>query len=854
MSTPISPLAARRIACWALALAGALGAAPEVSAQGPEGREASPLARAQLIERGAIDAYRVGESTVLAVPAAALGRPIIWYSEVVGAPPGTVSEEGLGLGDRLVRLERQGNQLHVRDLTSSSGRRAASRAETRGPAGDVPLIGPPGSSDRDPKRRPIEIALAGTVAAPVIASLPIAQVAPDGTLLVDATPVFSNDIPGIPVRGFVAAGGVLPAVLDPSKSYIERVRVTERSLNIRSHLTFLAQSPAQPLVGPLPVSIVVGHSWVFLPETPMAARPVDPRIGYFWTEYTEFETARGEAQAGRRVIQRFRLEKANPRAAVSDPVKPITFYIGPGVPERWKPWIRRGVLQWLPAFEAAGFSNALRVLDAPTPQQDPNWSAEDVTINVIRWLPQPRVNAMGPHVVDPRSGEVLSAHIQVWPAVVEGFGLYYYAMFGGGVDPRAARLPVPEEIRGGILEYAVAHEVGHTLGLMHNQLASTAWSVQQLRNRGFANTAGPNSSIMAYGRFNYVAQPGDGVTQLWGKIGPYDLAAIRYGYGVFGTDAVSEARELARFAETFGDQRSLYWGSQESGELISRFGRDPRVQIENVGAERVDATQLGVANLLRSLEQLERASAGDSRLYAETYATMLSRHVGLLKSVPSVVGAVMPPLGRQDGPLAQFVSAAEQRRAVSWLLGDGARSLEPYAAPKVVERVAPFGGYRAIDRLQASLVADLLNGPNAVALESQRRRDPAAYSSLDLAQDVQSAVWGALDSATPTQRALQRGYLEAVSPMLKAWAAGGGEREAAEANAASRQLDITPAAARALVETGDDTVLVAWIRASLPDLQRRLEAAARSSTDPSTRLHFEDMAVQVARVARLGAP
>ena len=211
---------------------------------------------------------------------------------------------------------------------------------------------------------------------------------------------------------------------------------------------------------------------------------------------------------------------------------------------------------WQPAFEAAGFSNAIIAVDAPSPQSDPDWSVEDIGHNVIRWVPTDRVNALGPHVVDPRSGEILSAHILIWPSVLDYFSKYYFALFGT-VDPAAAKLPFSTEKAGELLSYIVAHEVGHTLGLRHNHIASTAYTVEQMRDPVFANAHGPNSSIMAYGRFNQVAQPGDGVTQLIPKIGPYDIAAIDWGYGQFGGNPAENARPWRKRADAFGSDRAI---------------------------------------------------------------------------------------------------------------------------------------------------------------------------------------------------------------------------------------------------------------------------------------------------------
>jgi hypothetical protein len=608
-------------------LAALLAAAPLPAAAEEKTAATSLIEGAERVGAGPIAAYTRNGSVILAVPPAMFEKPFIWYAEVVGLPAGVVSDS-LEAASLLARFERHGNLILVRDLTTRSSRTASDGdrppAEEENPA-DPRIPGEP-EANATPER-PIDIALNLIERGPVIAAFPVAGELPDGSVLIDVTATFSNDIASASARKFIALTGSLPAAVDPSRSLVDRVKASEVSLNIRSHLTFLAANPQNPVEGAKPVSIVVGHSFRFLPEKPMAWRLADPRIGFFAAKFTEYESGTGNLVTSRNVITRFRLEKKNPAAAVSDPVQPIVFLIGPGVPDRWRPFIKAGVELWQPAFEKAGFSNAIIARDAPTPQQDPDWSVEDIGHNIIRWVTTERINAYGPHVVDPRSGEILSAHVLIWPSVLDYFSKYYFALFGT-VDPAAAKLPLSTEKMGELLTYIVAHEVGHAIGLRHNHMASTAFSVKQMRDPAFANANGPNSSIMAYGRFNQVAQPGDGVTKFHPGLGPYDIAAVSWGYGPF------DEATLADRASAFEKDRALFWAAGELKPEISDSYHDPRVQRENTGAERIDATRLGVANVLRSLQHLPDATGGNDELFGYSYAAQYPEYTAGLRFEP----------------------------------------------------------------------------------------------------------------------------------------------------------------------------------------------------------------------------
>lgn len=771
---------------------------------------------------GRISAYQKGNNYLLSIQPAALRVPFYWYSELVGVPAGATANS-LEASTAIAQFERHGNLIVIRDLTTRSRSQAPLEKEVPG-------------SDRT--IRPIEVAIETIQTGAVIASFPISGETPDGSVVIDITKVFSGDIENCTARPFAALTGAQIAGVDPSRSYLDSLRINDRSLNIRTHITFLGAIPQAPAYGPQPISVVVGHSFIFLPEKAMTPRYRDARVGYIDTPVTLYEAETRNASLAKSMVTRFRLEKKNPNAAVSDPVKPIIFYLGTGIPDRWRPYVRAGVEAWRPVFEKAGFSNAVVAMDAPTPQQDPNWHAEDVSINVIRWLPQGNVNALGAHVVDPRSGEVLSAHILLWASVVDYFARYYHGLFAT-VDPEAATLPLSDKKMGELMTYIVIHEVGHTIGLRHNHFASTAYSVAQMRDAKFASEHGPNTSVMAYGRFNQVAQPGDGVTRLFSRIGAYDYAAVRWGYGDF-----ANQKELEDFATRMDQDRNTQWAAQE---LPEEQGYDPRVQKENTGAERIEATQLGVANITRSLARLDEATRGNATEFNATYAVMLDTQLRLLRSVGSMVGGTMPRLGAPKGTIADTVPAAEQSRAVKYLLGNGAQSLELYREPKTLGRIATVGGHQIIDSVEASLVADVLSGSQLGILEEQSRTSPSHYSPARLGQDVGDAVWGDLSSAPPWRRALQQGYLTQTAKLLEGWAKASQEGPTV---AALIKATYPGGSARIMAESGDDTTYPAWLRTYLPVVQKKVAAAAASAPTESDRLHFERMAAALEKLGR----
>ena len=319
-------------------------------------------------------------------------------------------------------------------------------------------------------------------------------------------------------------------------SYIERISTFPINTEIVTIKTYGSKAstriPAGKITGN--ITLKVNTSFVLLPKEPMACRSYDPRVGYFTEEFTDFGDDQQQVKR-RQVISRWRLEpkdiEAYRRGELVEPVKQIVYYIDPATPKKWVPYLIAGVNDWNAAFEKAGFKNAICAKEWPN---DSTMSLEDARYSVIRYLASDISNAYGPHVSDPRSGEIIESHVGWYHNVMQLLHAWYQTQVGA-VDKRAQKPVFDDELMGQLIRFVSSHEIGHTLGLRHNMGASHATPVEKLRDKEWLEEHGHTASIMDYARFNYVAQPEDSVTYagLFPRINDYDKWAIEWGYRYF---------------------------------------------------------------------------------------------------------------------------------------------------------------------------------------------------------------------------------------------------------------------------------------------------------------------------------
>jgi hypothetical protein len=702
-------------------------------------------------DNGIFKVHRVGETIYYEIPRSELGKDFLWVTRIKRAPIGA-GFGGQGVADRVVRWEQRGNRVFLRLV-------------------NYDLVA-------DPKE-PIAQAVADANNPTIVRAFNVAAVSPVGSLVVDVTSLFTSDVPELSVRLSLGARG-----MDQSRTYVEKVVSFPRNINIQVTQTFTgADTSGRGRGGMRGASgtVVVYHSMIRLPDTPMMARLYDERVGYFATATLDFGREENKA-VERAFILRHRLEKKDTEAAVSEPVAPIIYYVDPATPARFVPFVKKGIEAWQPAFEAAGFRNAIVAKDAPSKSEEPEWDPEDVRFSVVRWLPSTDENASGPNIHDPRSGEILEGDIQLYHNVLNLASMWYFAQVAP-LDPRAKSLPLPDDLMGRLVEFIVAHEVGHTLGFRHNMKASSLYTVAEIRDKNFVRENGHTPSIMDYARFNYVAQPEDGIAveDLVPKIGAYDTFATRWGYTPIPDATTPDAEKATLDAWAREQDAKPYLQFMTAGlSELDAFPFDPGQQREAIGDQNpVAATTLGLKNLQRVTDMLVPATTKPGESYddlREVYARVVAQWRLEMGHVVNVVGGVDSRELYHGQPGTRFtaIPRAAQANAVKFLLANGFQTPSLLTKPDILNRIEPFGIVTRIRTAQASLLNAVLQPSRLDRLIEQAALNPTAYTPLQLLTELRAGIWSELGTPAKAidiyRRNVQRGYLDTIDSRLNAGA------------------------------------------------------------------------------------
>ena len=755
---------------------------------------------------GLFKTHKVEDKWYFEIPDSILNREMLVVTRLAKVPAGVkVGNQQYGgeqLNDQVWQWERRGKQVFIRV---------------------------PSYSVRADEKSDMYQSVKNSNLSSILASFDIKAYNKDTTgVVIDVTDFYNGDIMAIGASDQLRKA-YKTSSFDATRSYVDTVKTFPINIEVVTTKTYKSmESPTDNTIGA--VTFEFNTSMLLLPKTPAKARHMDARVGFFGQSQTDYGT---DAQKAERTayIHRWSLvpkdTAAYKRGELVEPVKPIVIYIDPATPKKWVPYLVKGINDWQVAFEAAGFKNAIIGKEAPSAKEDPEFSVDDSRYSVVRYFASDIANAYGPHVSDPRTGQILETHIGWYHNVMNLLRNWFFVQTAA-INPEARKAKFSDNQMGELIRFVSSHEIGHTLGLPHNFGSSYAYPVDSLRSKKFTDKYATAPSIMDYARFNYIAQPGDGVVRMFPSIGEYDKWAVKWGYSWFPGNLTPDQEK----------EKLNVWTKEKAGNPLYFYGRqgnayDPRDQSEDLGDNAMKASTYGIANLKRILPNAEKWTYEAGKDYSnlsEIYSEIIGQFNRYMGHVTFNIGGLSENFKTYDqaGAVYNYVSKAKQREAITFL------NTQLFSSPLWLihsEQLNKFDSGTLLNRIksvQTGTIASIFSAARlSRMLDNEMKNGATAYTMPELFTDLRGTIFAA-NKPDSFKRNLQRGYVDRLGSLMED---------------APAPTNLPPGFSFTPVNVSL-TDIRPYVRAELKTLLATAKTRA-TGADVNTKAHYEDLASRI---------